>query len=407
MKNMETPDWLTDIQNRSWEPEILISGISVTSLFLFSDLIFNFFAMLIQEYGVRYVVGKDLYIVTLIMLNGLKTGLIVHLVLRGIWAGLIGLSYVFPHGVKKNPKKRGKNSPEYPPPETFVIRLEKICSLLFSFIFSSVMFIGTTTIVFFPIAILYMTGINVVYIKYIILLGVVPATLLFSIYAILSETVLKNSRFKLRLRLIFLDSIFSIYFSNLGIRKILPVFILYFAFISLLSLRGISGFDFNNENPTEFVSGGEMIELNNDHYLERRNNDLRVSKAAIGKFWIDQQDIKLFISYFREDSYTLGNLKSDITPLKKFHNVEDSVTVSEKSIYRIFIDDTEITELNLYGSELPENRQKGRISRISAANLGKGYHELRISKLLWFNKNKNPEFLDKWEVIPFELIDCK
>jgi len=76
MNKSETPDWLLEIQNKSWEPEILISGITLTFLFILSNYIYNFFGMLIQEYSVRLVVGRNLYIVSIIILAGLKAGLI-------------------------------------------------------------------------------------------------------------------------------------------------------------------------------------------------------------------------------------------------------------------------------------------------------------------------------------------
>jgi len=39
MNKTKTPDWLLDIQNKSWEPEILISGITLTFLFILSNYI--------------------------------------------------------------------------------------------------------------------------------------------------------------------------------------------------------------------------------------------------------------------------------------------------------------------------------------------------------------------------------
>ncbi len=100
--------------------------------------------MLIQENGVRLVVGRNLYIVSIIILTGLKVGLIFHLILRGVWTGFVGLSYVFPEGVNKQniaEKKEVLISKNLL--DEFVIKLEKICSLLFSFVFSSIIFIGS------------------------------------------------------------------------------------------------------------------------------------------------------------------------------------------------------------------------------------------------------------------------
>lgn len=37
MNDSKTPDWMLEIQNKSWEPEILISGITLTSLFILSN----------------------------------------------------------------------------------------------------------------------------------------------------------------------------------------------------------------------------------------------------------------------------------------------------------------------------------------------------------------------------------
>jgi len=43
----QTPDWLTEVQDRSWEPEILISGLTITVIFLLEKHIFNFHAALV------------------------------------------------------------------------------------------------------------------------------------------------------------------------------------------------------------------------------------------------------------------------------------------------------------------------------------------------------------------------
>ena len=57
MKKDITPQWLIDIQHRSWEPEILISGITLTFLFLLTDYIYNFCGMLIQQQNFRFDLG--------------------------------------------------------------------------------------------------------------------------------------------------------------------------------------------------------------------------------------------------------------------------------------------------------------------------------------------------------------
>ncbi|MFK7951221.1 MAG: hypothetical protein AB8B73_00120, partial [Ekhidna sp.] len=63
-------------------------------------------------------------------------GLILHLICRGIWIGMVGLSYTFPKGIQEDKldykgrfKEKINKTPSY---EQIVIRLEKISSSLFS-----------------------------------------------------------------------------------------------------------------------------------------------------------------------------------------------------------------------------------------------------------------------------------
>ena len=111
MNNSKTPDWLLEVQNKSWEPEIIISGITLTFVFILPNYIYNFYGMLVQDFGVFDAIAKILYRISVIAITGLKIILNVHLILRGLWTGCVGLSYVFPAGVnnEKLPKSQRNN----------------------------------------------------------------------------------------------------------------------------------------------------------------------------------------------------------------------------------------------------------------------------------------------------------
>ena len=72
MNQNKTPDWLVEIQNKSWEPEILISGFTLTFLFILSDYIYNFYGMLVQDFAVFEVIARVLYRVSIGILTGFK-----------------------------------------------------------------------------------------------------------------------------------------------------------------------------------------------------------------------------------------------------------------------------------------------------------------------------------------------
>lgn len=138
MKN-PIPKWLEDLQQKSWEPEILLSGIVLYGMFKVPELLDGFLA-----YFKLNVLGNSQDIDNLIALSKmgiywLITGLILHLICRGIWIGMVGLSYAFPEGIRvdkinyRSPfKEKVSKIASY---EQIVIRLEKISSALFSLSF--------------------------------------------------------------------------------------------------------------------------------------------------------------------------------------------------------------------------------------------------------------------------------
>lgn len=130
------PDWLKELQQRSWEPEILLSGIVLYGMFKVPELLDQFL-----KFFKLNIFGNSQDIDNLVALfkmgiYWLITGLILHLICRGIWIGMVGLSYSFPKGIREDKlgykgkfKEKISKTPSY---EQIVIRLEKISSSLFS-----------------------------------------------------------------------------------------------------------------------------------------------------------------------------------------------------------------------------------------------------------------------------------
>lgn len=135
-KHAIVPKWLEELQQKSWEPEILLSGIVLYGMFKVPELLDDFLAFFKLN-----IFGNSQDIDNLVALfkmgiYWLIGGLILHLVCRGIWIGMVGLSYTFPQGIQMSRLKyKGKfrdkveGIPSY---KHIVIRLEKVCSSLFS-----------------------------------------------------------------------------------------------------------------------------------------------------------------------------------------------------------------------------------------------------------------------------------
>ena len=231
MNNSKTPDWLLEVQNKSWEPEILISGITLTFVFVLSNYIYNFYGMLVQDYGVFDGIAKTSYRISVIAVTGLKIILILHLILRGLWTGIVGMSYVFPGGVNQEKLPKSQRNIMYDKPDTLVIKLEKICSLLFSFIFSSI-WIGIALFLYFiPLVILFLAGLDQYIIKIISLAYSLVTFVLVIVIALFFKTKFENSKLKQKLENSIFNNILATYLTNIGRAKTILIFLVYFLVI--------------------------------------------------------------------------------------------------------------------------------------------------------------------------------
>jgi hypothetical protein len=132
-------NWLKRVQEQSWEPEILISGIVLFALFQIPPLIeraaefLNLYSIMIFSDGnVDEVLAAILLAATYWLIFGFTT----HLIGRSIWAAFVGLSYVYEGGIRVERLKFGEayrdlisKNIDY---EILIVRLEKFCSRIFA-----------------------------------------------------------------------------------------------------------------------------------------------------------------------------------------------------------------------------------------------------------------------------------
>jgi hypothetical protein len=139
----KVPRWLRHIQQNSWEPEILLSGFVLVGLLQVPPAVYRISAFLRAEAlhdnmsGLFTALQQAVYI--------LIFGLILHLFLRSVWVGLVGLSYVFPKGIR--PGHLPYTAPyinqveALPSLEQQIMQLEKVCSSIFATCFFLMMMI--------------------------------------------------------------------------------------------------------------------------------------------------------------------------------------------------------------------------------------------------------------------------
>jgi hypothetical protein len=130
------PDWLRELQLKSWEPEILLSGIVLYGMFQLPEVLDNFLLYFAAEIYNGSNAMDNLVALLKMGVYWMITGLILHLICRGLWVGLVGLSYSFPDGIqveklKFQPKYRARVE-RIPSFEELVLKLERVCSFIYS-----------------------------------------------------------------------------------------------------------------------------------------------------------------------------------------------------------------------------------------------------------------------------------
>jgi hypothetical protein len=92
------PVWLQNLQDNSWEIELLISGGAVFTLLQFPDAFLIFYRSVKTSYALP---GLNVYLILgMACIKILTNGFILHLLLRSFWLAMVCINYTFPQGIE-------------------------------------------------------------------------------------------------------------------------------------------------------------------------------------------------------------------------------------------------------------------------------------------------------------------
>jgi hypothetical protein len=228
-KNIFT-EWLEKLQQESWQLELLISGFALFGIWESREILESFTNFL----GVNSPVDSNASIVFKIVSQMLQaawlvffTNLLVHVILRGLWIGAIGLRYVsgdidydklkYSDYFNKYFKRKVGGFDEY------IERLEKICSSIFAYTF--LLFFIFLSLAFFII--------------FWILLGALLNYLFDSESSLFSLTLIINTVFGLLAFFVFIDFITLGLFKKIKGKSFSKVYGYIYRFYSFITLSFI------------------------------------------------------------------------------------------------------------------------------------------------------------------------
>ena len=312
---------------------------------------------------------------------------------------------MFPHGVNPDNLPRGVRADQFERPEVFVIRIERVCSLLFSMVFTSLMFVIGFFAMFVPITLLFLTPLDPVQIKNIALFVIVPlGGLGIPILAILLTTVWKDSWVTRKLGTFGLDQSLSIYMSNLGRLRTMLIYGIFFALIVAFTWSSMDEFSFRNRSPVEPVTRPGIVVLKAENYEHLRDDRLRVQRATLDQYRQDGTGMDLFIARYMQDAYTIKKLKESGELREKVGVTGDLEGLWIQDVHEVWIDGEPVSQLNWVYTRHPETGQWGFEARIPLSNLEPGVHTLKLRKWLWEVRKDKLLDLDPWVLIPFAVV---
>ena len=92
------PAWLKQIQENSWELELLISGGAIFSLFQLSG---SWIIWVESTNEFTFFMGRNVILmIGTLGLELLKIGFITHIMLRALWLAMVCVNYFYPQGIQ-------------------------------------------------------------------------------------------------------------------------------------------------------------------------------------------------------------------------------------------------------------------------------------------------------------------
>lgn len=390
MEKQKDLSWLEHLQRNSWEPEVIISGISLAFLFVIPSRLLEYSIILIQDYGLEHIPAMLALTYFSLIISVFKIFLFSHLFLRFMWAGMLGITYAFPEGVMKEKLFKFSQNLDYPHPNVYLLKLEKWCSMAYGFPISLVIpifFITVYLVVLIAISLILKLDFQVVYFIFILsLIGFFVTTV-----------VSKKSNIKTFIGTSMNGTVGAVYQSHLG----------KWAIFSFSMFMGIVAIPFILSDMKGFSQYQTMVNLDAEfydwpqesRYFEEYNTDqIRFPRIWTETKVVSGDQLHLYLPHYVRDEWDLPKLKGllaadfDTLQWEKLEKVADT--------YHIYLNDSLITTENWMPVSSGVTGQKALFGNFSIAHLAPGIHEIRVEKLVFItpflNRGNEPRHRKRW-----------
>lgn len=421
MEPSSKPGWLRRVQEQSWEPEILISGIVLFALFQMPERIDAFSDYLELNGAFMFsngTINEVLASVLKVSLYWLMIGFSLHLFLRSVWTAFVGLSYVYRKGIDREQLPYHESflkildrEPSY---DLRIQQLERFCSTLFSISFLLFMcmvgailylfFIGGLAFLWFEIfppqgqsfsADLIIITIGGLYmIDFITLGGIkrIPVLnrLYYPLYRLMSVITLAP----------FYRGIYYGFVTNHTKWKVM-LGILLFVVISITWSTGIRS-EREIFSTVDFEVVNDRFHSFSGHYIDAFG-DSPSQRIQIPSDVIEGDVLPVFVVHSsRYEERQIKPLCDYDAVVEQKGSLSDSLKlVCLKSFYVLSVNDSTYQNADMFYRENPNTRQKGLVAWLDISHLSRGLHRLFLHYRYPSNENMPEPFLVQSAVVEF------
>lgn len=370
IKKQQDMTWLENLQKNSWEPEVIISGISLAFLFVIPSRLFDFSVILIQDYGLEQIPASLVLVYFSVIISVFKIFLVTHLLMRFVWAGMLGITYAFPDGIVKEKLFKMSQSVDYHPPQYYLLKLERWCSMLY----------GAPLMVAIPIFTFtaYLIGLIGIYLAFNLDFEIIYVIFMATLIGF-SIATLVWSKTKTMVGKSMSGTVGAVYQSNLGkwffVSFSLALLVLAMPFIAQ-DLKGFSSY-YANIN-----TGDSDYEWPDDRrYFEEYNPDgKRFARMWTPRKRVSSEVLDLYLARYEREENSIPQMnallpESDSIQWKKVESLADQ--------YRVYLNDSLVNAEKWVKVKAGLAGQKALLGQIPIDHLPSGIHEVRLEKLTY------------------------
>jgi hypothetical protein len=423
------PEWLQALEAQSWQAELIASGLAIYGSLSLGTQLDGLTEWAVLRFNDRNL--NILYFLFFYMYAAhavLVISFISHLALRILWAGILGLSSVYPHGINLESKAyaphfKEKLKNEFPDLSKYSLDLDKQCSMIFSVLCAMV--IVLVCISFWLIAYIILSELLITFLPENVVsyigFSLIGLFFLFSIInGLLIQGKLKDTSFakkyayKINQKFAKILYFFGYKAFNYISQTIRTNVTSKLFFVGMMALLFISMFMSipRIQKMVPYYHADKFVSLNaheslvsTANYLDKLERNT-ILQPVIQSEIIKESTLNLYIpKYKREDAniksvYGIFEWDDDLPDQENLIRRNTFKEKIAKNYYTIFIDNVPIKNLDYqYRRRLYNNREGFQVF-INIENLLQGSHTIKIESLY-----KNTDNITFRRSIPFYKLN--